>query len=48
MRRPWFRDHKTALLVGLALFAAGVLALYDAYDRRGMRAPWPLSAILPF
>lgn len=47
MRRPWIADQRTAILVGLALFVAAVLVLYDAYERRGGRTPWPLRPFLP-
>jgi hypothetical protein len=47
MRRPWISDKRTAVALGLGLFLAGVLFLYDAYDRRGGRAPWVIRAFLP-
>jgi hypothetical protein len=46
--RPFIGNARTAKLLGWVLFAAGALTLYDAYDRRGGKAPWPLSGILPF
>ena len=46
--RPVISDPRTAKLLGWVLFTAGALVLYDAYDRRGAKAPWPLSGILPF
>ncbi len=46
--RPWITDGRSALLIGWALFVAGALVLYDAYDRRGRNPRWPLGAILPF
>lgn len=46
-RKPWIRDKRAAVLLGLALFVAGVVVLWDAYERRGGRAPWPLRAFLP-
>lgn len=47
MRQPWIRDQRRAIGLGLILFAVAVLVLYDAYDRRGSRPPWPLRALLP-
>lgn len=34
------RDHHTAVLVGLALTAAGGWMLYDAYEGRGRSRPF--------
>lgn len=47
-RTPFFTDARTAKLFGWTLFVAGALALYDAYDGRGGKCPWPLSAVMPF
>jgi len=38
-RRPWIPNHRTAVIVGVVLFVAGSLALYDAYEHRGRRSP---------
>lgn len=46
--RPFIADRRTALILGWTLFALGGLVLYDAYDRHGDNAPWPLGMILPF
>lgn len=47
-RRPFIADARTAKLFGWALFIAGGLVLWDAYDGRGGHAPWPLGMVLPF
>lgn len=47
MRKPWITDQRTAILVGLALFAGAVVILYDAYERRGARTPVLLRPFLP-
>lgn len=47
-RKPFFANARTAKLVGWTLFIAGSLALWDAYDGRGGRVPWPLGAVCPF
>ena len=39
MRRPFFRDQSTAVVVGVALFLAGSFCLYDAWERRGATTP---------
>ncbi len=46
--RPFFADGRHAKVLGWFLFVAGALVLYDAYDRRGGHAPFPLGAVLPF
>jgi len=47
-RKPFFAKASTAKMVGWALFITGSLCLYDAYDGRGAKGPWPLSALFPF
>ena len=47
MRKPWIADQRTAVFVGLALFVAAVVVLYDAYERRGRRTPILLRPFLP-
>lgn len=39
-RRPWIPKQRTAVIVGVVLFVAGSLALYDAYEHRGRRSPF--------
>lgn len=46
-RTPWIKDQRRAVTIGLVLFAAGVLVLYDAYERRGGRPPVILRPFLP-
>lgn len=47
MRQPWIKDQTTAIVLGILLFAAGVLVLYDAWERRGARTPIFLRWALP-
>lgn len=47
MRRPWIRDQRAAIWLGLALFVAAVIVLWDAYERRGARTPLLLRPFLP-
>jgi hypothetical protein len=47
MRRPWVSDWRTAAALGVVLFTAGCLLIYDAYDRRGGRTPWLLRLLSP-
>lgn len=39
MRRPFIQDQTAAVVGGLLLFGLGALLLYDAYERRGQKAP---------
>lgn len=44
----FIQNRKTELIVGLIVFVAGALLLWDAWNGRGKNAPWPLGGILPF
>jgi hypothetical protein len=39
-KRPLVRDRKTALVLGLAAYVVGSRLIYDAYEARGVKAPW--------
>lgn len=39
MRRPFFPNKETAVIVGVAGFALAWFALYDAYESRGTATP---------
>jgi hypothetical protein len=41
-------DRKAEILVGLVLFLAGSMLIWDAFDGRGKKMPWPGGAIMPF
>lgn len=45
--RPWVRNQRVAVVLGLTAFAVSILLLYDAYDRRGERPPFLLRLISP-
>lgn len=47
--RPLFRSRDTALVAAVALWLAGTVVLWDAYERRGLRRPGVLrvAANLP-
>lgn len=36
------RDRKTAVIVGVGLYLAGSLVLWDAYERRGAGRPFAM------
>lgn len=41
-------DRRIEILLGIILFMAGALLLYDAFDGRGRKIPWPGGAIAPW
>jgi hypothetical protein len=42
--RPLFRSSRTALTVGVALYVAGAVCIWDAYEHRGKNRPfWPFK-----
>lgn len=44
----FIQSRKTEIMVGLALFLIGAVLLYDAFDARGKKIPWPGGAITPW
>lgn len=46
-RRPWIANARTAAILGVGLFVVSCLILYDAYDRRGGKAPRWISVFTP-
>ncbi|HET6215354.1 MAG TPA: hypothetical protein VFE14_20985 [Micromonosporaceae bacterium] len=45
MTRLTFRHQNTAITTGIALMLAGAWCLYDAWERRGQRPPWPVRVV---
>lgn len=41
-RKPWIKDRQTAVIVGIGLYLAGSIVLYDAYEHRGRGRPFGL------
>lgn len=41
-------DRKTEIILGILLFVIGAILLYDAFDARGLKMPWPAGAITPW
>lgn len=39
MKRPFFKEQHTAVIVGVGLFLLGSACLYDAWERRGHNTP---------
>jgi len=44
----FIRDRKWELIFGFALSLVGLLLLWDAFDGREKKMPWPLSGMAPW
>lgn len=42
------QNRKTEIAVGLLMFLVACFLLYDAFDARGKRMPWPASGLAPW
>lgn len=42
------KDRRVEITLGLFMFFFGALLLYDAFDARGKKIPWPGGAIAPW
>lgn len=40
--KPIVRNRELALYLGVGLWLAGAVLLYDAYNARGKDKPWPM------
>jgi hypothetical protein len=45
-RKPYFRNRRTALYLGVAAYVAGSMLLWDAYENRGRQRPY-VTKLLP-
>lgn len=48
MKRPFIRDRRTEMCLGLSLLVVSFALLYDAWDGRGVSKPRILGPILPW
>lgn len=44
----FIQNRTVEIAVGVTLFLIGALLLYDAFDSRGKKLPWPFGAIAPW
>lgn len=44
----FIKNRGTEIIIGIVLFMVGALLLYDAFDARGKKMPWPGGAIAPW
>jgi hypothetical protein len=42
------QSRTTEIVLGILLFVIGSYLLYDAFDKRGKKIPWPGGAITPW
>jgi hypothetical protein len=47
-RKHLIQNRRAEITIGLLLFILGCYLLYDAYDARGKRLPWPASGLAPW
>lgn len=36
------------IILGILMFVIGAILIYDAYDARGKKVPWPASVLAPW
>lgn len=46
--KHFIKNRGAEIWIGILLFLVGALLLYDAFDARGRKLPWPASAIAPW
>jgi hypothetical protein len=44
----FIQSRKYEILIGLALFIIASMLIWDAFDGRGKKMPWPGGAIMPW
>jgi hypothetical protein len=44
----FIKDRKTEIILGLILALVGMILLWDAFDMRGKKMPWPASGLAPW
>jgi hypothetical protein len=44
----FIKDRKTEILLGFVVTIIGLLLLWDAFDGRNKKMPWPLGGLAPW
>jgi hypothetical protein len=44
----WIRSQGWEMLVGFVVVIIGCVLLWDAFDNRGRKMPWPLGGMAPW
>jgi len=47
-RGHFMKNRKAQIGIGVLLFLLGSLLVWDAFDGRGKKLPWPLGAVAPW
>lgn len=47
-RGHFMQNRALETILGLALVLVGCLLLYDAWDARGKKMPWPMGGLAPW
>jgi hypothetical protein len=47
-RHHIIEDRKVEIIIAIGLFIFASLLMFDAFDARGKKLPWPASAIMPW
>ena len=48
IKKHIIQDRNTEIIIGLFIIILGCFMIYDAYDARGKRLPWPASGLAPW
>jgi hypothetical protein len=44
----WINNRGWEISIGIVLALAGMVLLWDAFDNRGRKMPWPASGLAPW
>lgn len=44
----FMQNRRAEIALGVFLFLVGALLVYDAFDARGKKLPWPIGAVAPW
>lgn len=47
-RHHIIQNRKYEIALGILLFVCGAILIFDAYDARGKKVPWPASVLAPW
>lgn len=47
-RGHFMQNRRAEIFIGVIMFLFGALLVYDAFDGRGKKMPWPMGAIAPW
>lgn len=47
-RHHLIQNRRLEIGIGILFFLIGAILVYDAYDARGKKVPWPASMLAPW